>query len=429
MTVSHEPADTVRIRGTEDLLALIPHQVGRHPRNASVLFFPVAGSSALCLSMNSPTEDTDPHELGTELAEVLARVRHCGEVVVVVYSDDALDGGGPREDVAAARWERAVEHAGLAVLRTLVVGTRQWWDLAEPDRALPVELIRDSAVNAQMIALGSAAEPDGPQHDPRCRQRFARRAPGVLRAWQQLHPDPARSGEEYLSAWHGALERVGADRRHWVNAVLGLPDEHLARLIAGVHDDLVRDALLYAWLSGSTARATAALAGLRAAMTRLVHGAPGPEPSEEEIDEALRCVVAVAGEWDGPPHWDTLDGAYRVLQVLDGILGAGREPRTGTAADDANARGPSTAPTASVVAVLAQLEVYRGRAHTASRLLARCADQEDAARSGSSVLPGRSAAADVAHRLRRQPTPWWCVDRRTAWPGRGAWERGAADPG
>lgn len=477
MTVSHEAADTVRIRSTEDLLALVPHQMGRQPRNTSVLFFPVAGASALCLSMNSPTEDTDPYELGAELAEVLARVRHCGEVVVTVYSDHALEGGVDREAVAAARWECAVERAGLTVLRTLVVGPQHWWDLAEPDRALPVELIRDSAVNAQMIALGSAAEPDAPEHDPRWRHRFARRAPDVTRAWERLRTDdgdpaPARTTvpgptpptidpdpRHPLTAWHRAVRCVQADRQHWVDAVLGLSDGHLALLIEGVHDDLVRDALLYAWLNGSTARAAAALAGLRAALARLDGGTAGSEPSEDEIDEALRCVVAVAGEWDGPPDWDTLDSAYRVLQVLDGILGAGCDPLAGpaevaagsrttsgsreaagsrevssdqeplAAQEPSSDRQPLTAAAASVVATLAQLEVYRGRAHTASRLLARCADREGAAGSELSVMPGRSAAADVAHRLRRQPTPWWCVDRRTAWPGRGAWERGASGQG
>lgn len=477
MTISHEAADTVRIRSTEDLLALIPHQVGRQPRNTSVLFFPVADSSALCLSMNSPTVETDPYELGAELAEVLARVRHCGEVVVTVYSDQALEGGMDREAVAAARWECAVERAGLTVLRALVVGPQHWWDLAEPDRALPVELIRDSAVNAQMIALGSAAEPDAPEHHPRWRHRFARRAQHVTRAWERLRTDdgdsaPARTTvpgptpptidpdpRHPLTAWHRAVRCVQADRQHWVDAVLGLSDGHLALLIEGVHDDLVRDALLYAWLSGSTARAAAALAGLRAAMVRLGGGIAGSEPSQDEIDEALRCVVAVAGEWDGPPDWDTLDGAYRVLQVLDGILGAGRDPLADpteivagsreslgprdlsgsreTSGDrepssDPNPssdRQPLTAAAASVVATLAQLEVYRGRAHTASRLLARCANREGAAGSERSVMPGRSAAADVAHRLRHQPTPWWCVDRRTAWPGRGVWERGASDQG
>ena len=139
-----------------------------------------------------------------------------------------------------------------------------------------------------------------------------------------------------LAAWSAAGHSVGRNRNRWVAEVLAWPDRILLRLLDDLGDDLSRDALLYMWLTGSPERAAAALVGLHAASQRLDGGAPGqPDPDADTIDEALRCIAAVSGEWDGPPHWDSVDSAHRVLQVLDAVLAVnagdedrGREGRT-----------------------------------------------------------------------------------------------------
>ncbi|MDO4919802.1 hypothetical protein [Kocuria sp.] len=437
MTVTPDSRPTLQIRRAEDLLALVPHQLGHEPRNASVLFLPAPEGRALCLSMDTPGPGADLSVLGDELLDVLLRVPHCGEAVVVVYSDREPARGHTCDLRAPRAWQSVLEHLGLEVLRILVVGPAHWWDHAEPSRPMPVQLIRDSAVSAQLVALGSALEPVALREDPAWCERLRARGHELLRALNRSGGEP-RTGAPAdahhtagaavapgslaptgppaaLAAWWRAVERVASDREHWVAAVLDTPVPELRTLLDALLDDATRDALLYAWLTGSTERAGAALTGLRAAVSRLRVGrATAPETPAGAVEEALRCLTAVSGEWDGPPHWDTLDSAYRVLQVLDGLLVAGEPASEG---ESAAARGAS----AAVVAVLAQLEQYRGRSRTAAGLL-------DAGTESSRSAPrGRSAAGDVRRRLAGQAAPWWCADPRTSWPGRHAWSRGAVD--
>ncbi|RLY95075.1 hypothetical protein EAE32_08260 [Kocuria tytonicola] len=472
MTVTPDSRPTLRVRDAADLLALIPHLVGHAPRNTSVLFFPTADGRALCVSMDTPTPEMDLGAVLDDLLEATLRVPHCGDVVVVVYSDHEPAADVPCASGAPELWETLVEHLGLDALRILVVGSTHWWDSAEPERGVPVDAIRDSPVNAELVAGGSAVEPVALRDEPRWRARLEERGARLLRG--RGTPTP-RDGERPVGgsrvragghgapavgtpssppagwdAWTLAVERVCADREHWVDAVLGLSDAELGDLLVALQDDLLRDALLYAWLSGSPERALTALEGMRAALSRLTDGAGGSaEPEAPVVEEALRCLCALSGEWDGPPHWDSVDGAHRVLQVLDGLLwharhadahpaqrrGRGSGHRgmsaapggaTGTNRGAVRRADPGTATDAdvelsAVVAVLAQIEQYRGRARTAVRLLTE--------HLGDVEVPerGRCAVGDVRRRLLALQVPWWCADPRTSWPGRHAWVRGADD--
>lgn len=462
MTVTPDSRPTLRVRDAADLLALIPHLVGHAPRNTSVLFFPTAEGRALCVSMDTPTPEMDLGAVLDDLLEVTLRVPHCGDVVVVVYSDHEPAADVPCASRAPELWETLVEHLGLDALRILVVGPTHWWDSAAPERGVAVDAIRDSPVNAELVAGGSAVEPAALRDEPRWRSRLGERGARLLRERGTLTPRDGRTPEGEpraragglgapavgtpssspagWDAWVLAVERVCADREQWVDAVLSLSDHELGELLLAVQDDLVRDALLYAWLSGSPERALTALAGMRAALCRLTKGAEGsPEPEAPVVDEALRCLSAVSGEWDGPPHWDSLDGAHRVLQVLDGLLWHARHadahvmPGPGStpghririaAPGEVTGEDPGTATGAdaelsTVVALLAQIEQYRGRSRTAMRLLTE--------HIGDVGVPerGRCAVGDVRRRLLAVQVPWWCADPRTSWPGRHAWVRGA----
>lgn len=495
MTMAPEPTTTIRLREPEDLLALIPHQTGHPPREASVVFLPATGGHAVCLGLDTPGEDRDVDVLAEELGDVLRTVPHCGEAVVVVYSDHEH---GPQLTVtvpALERWTAVAQRLGLTLLRTLVVGPAHWWDAEAPYLPRPVRLIADSAVNAQLVAMGSGAEPGSLCRDSLDRARWRERGIRVFGADEGPHtagsavpvreaPDREASGQEAadreasgqgtadretpdrkelggggtgpaarppgdldrarsrLRLWDRAVSRVGAQREDWVDTVLRLPDHELRELVAGLEDHATRDALLYLWLTGSLERAQAALEGLHVALRHLSGEAGrGTEPATDVVDEALRCVVTVSGEWDGPPHWDTLDGAHRVLQVLAAVLRgalpaaehpvppAGRgseEPEPGPAPQPRSAQERLV----TVTAVLAQIEQYRGRSHTAARML-RDLDRELA---GAGDGPrrrrvrGRSALGDVQRRLSTVVAPWWCADRRTSWPGRHTWARSSPAP-
>ena len=113
MTLAPEPTTTIRLREPEDLLALIPHQTGHPPREASVVFLPATGGHAVCLGLDTPGEDRDVDVLAEELGDVLRTVPHCGEAVVVVYSDHEH---GPQLTVtvpALERWTAVAQRLGL----------------------------------------------------------------------------------------------------------------------------------------------------------------------------------------------------------------------------------------------------------------------------------------------------------------------------
>ena len=431
MTVAPESTPTVTVRRCEDLLALIPHQLGHSPCDGTVLFLPVRDGHALCLSLDTPDSRADLPAVAEDLAELLAGTPHCGELVVVVYCATETGDAVTEASGALARWRRILDLTGFEMLRQLVVGPTHWWDADEPERALPVRLIRDSPVNAQLVAEGSGAEPPLLRDDPvwrSCVQERGAHLREALRRCAERNPRetadrhaaarPPRSTSSHdltvgqararLAAWSAAGHSVGRNRNRWVAEVLAWPDRILLRLLDDLGDDLSRDALLYMWLTGSPERAAAALVGLHAASRRLEGGAPGRlDPDAETIDEALRCVAAVSGEWDGPPHWDSVDSAHKVLQVLDAVLAA-------KAGDEDRGWEART----TVIAVLAQLEHYRGRSLTAARLL------EGHCHEGSAPGAGRHAVSDARRRLSTLPTPWWCSSRATAWPGRHHWSRG-----
>lgn len=493
MTLTHEDHGPVlRIQHPEDLLALIPHELGHRPRDECVLAVTGGDTGFLLLAMAQPPAGAPPEVVGGELAEALEHVPGVSDVIVVVYRESVPE--CPVNELAAltVQWEQIVRTVGVELLTVLLVTPQFWWDPAQPDVARTSTLVEESPVNAQLIALGSALEPPAPGDDPRWQKALREKAreldgPGSVttpevetrgqeprsattggepRPGADAAPRGCRSagtprssgtpgpgaalpcGPTALAVWERTLQRVQRRRRDWVTAVLETPAADLRGMLDGLRDEATRTCLFYAWLCGERARAESAWLALAPALAR-VHGGPeGPEPAGETVKEALRCVVAVAGEWDGPPHWESVETAYRILQVLDAVTHARADQHRDRADHDCprSEQGHSRAAldrprvdragfrpledplgsehllsaetAATVVAALAQLEVFRGRAHSAGRLLARC--EEELQESAASPV---GAVEEVRRRLARQATPWWCTDPRTGWPGRSWWVR------
>ena len=462
MTLTHEDhGPVVRIRHPEDLLALIPHQLGYRPRDACVLVVPGGDSGVLLLTMARPPVDVPPEGVSREVSKALEHLPGAADVIVVVYREAIPESTASELAALTQQWEEIAGAVGVELLTVLLVTPRFWWNPVQPHVARPITLVEDSPVNAQLVALGSALEPPAPGEDPRWQKALREKAGELAGPGRVATAQAATSGQEArcattggdpcpgvdaaprgarfgdrprssgtpgsgaasspsptsLAAWDRTLRRVQRRRQDWVAAVLETPAADLRDMLDGLRDEAARTCLFYAWLCGDRVRAEAAWLALRPAIARVRGGAGGSEPDAEAVDEALRCVVAVAGEWEGPPHWESIEVAHRILQVLDGIAHA----RVG-GGGCAPAGGVLTAETAdTVVAALAQLEFFRGRAHTAARLLARCtADAESAVQ-----RPG-GAVAEVRGRLQRLGTPWWCTDPRTGWPGRSWWVRQTA---
>lgn len=440
----HEP---VRIRCDEDLLALIPHQLGYEPRNCAVLFIPVSSGGALCLKLPTPQGTEDLAEYAQQLTDVTATTGHVHQATVVVYADTAL-AAHPEGDFFRAAWlGLAVEESGMRVTGGFVVGPENWWNLQHFEEPRSLEGIKDSQLNTHMVALGSSCNELTPEQPGPVPEALAHRSTGFLDALDRLTQEPGVCGaedevpedhgagyngtrhewvveewgyhlqaparyERDLRRWHQAIEIFNDGGADWPTALLSLPDEHLARLVTSLTPTITRDAIFYSWLTGDQERAARAHKGLQASL-REVLAIPAPAieccASSEDIAEGLCCVHAVLGQWEAVPDWATVEAAYRILEGLDLLLMHGLDAAEGNPGRERRCSGAHS----DVVSARAQIEVFRGRAFTAMGLLDR----------SNCIADGREGARSVRRRLEIQDIPWWSTDPRTAWPGEGWWAK------
>ncbi|WP_223286117.1 DUF4192 family protein [Kocuria atrinae] len=190
MTLLNDPQEPVKIRCDEDLLALIPHQLGYEPRNCAVLFIPVSSGGALCLKLPTPSGTEDLAEYAQQLTEVTATTGHVNQATVVVYSDTAVL-SQPEEDFFRAAWlGLAVEDSGMRATGGFVVGPEQWWNLQHFEEPQPVSGIKDSQLNAHMVALGSCFNEQTPEQPGLVPDTFMHRSSGFLDALDHLTEGP-----------------------------------------------------------------------------------------------------------------------------------------------------------------------------------------------------------------------------------------------
>ncbi|MDN5699822.1 MAG: DUF4192 family protein [Kocuria sp.] len=447
MTLLNDPQEPVKIRCDEDLLALIPHQLGYEPRNCAVLFIPVSSGGALCLKLPTPSGTEDPGEYAQQLTEVTATTGHVNQATVVVYSDTAVP-SRPEEDFFRAAWlGLAVEDSGMRATGGFVVGPEHWWNLQRFDEPQPVSDIRDSQLNAHMVALGSCFNELTPDQPGQLPDALRHRSSGFLDAlnhltegpgiWSTEDEVPEDHGSPYegthhewvdeqwsyhfqaparyerdLRRWHDAIDVMNSGGADWPTALLSLTDQHLARLVMALNHTITRDAIFYSWLTGDQERAARAHRGLQASL-REVLSLPAPAieycATPEDVAEGLCCAHAVLGQWESVPDWASVEAAYRILEGLDLLLTHGLESAEAFRGRERRCSMVH----ADVVSARAQLEVFRGRAFTAIGLLDR----------SNAIAEGREGARTVRRRLDIQDIPWWSTDPRTAWPGDRWWAK------
>lgn len=450
MTLLNDPQEPVKIRCDEDLLALIPHQLGYEPRNCAVLFIPVASGGALCLKLPTPNGSEDLAEYAQQLTEVTATTGHVHQATVVVYSDAAVV-PQPEADFFRAAWlGLAVEDSGMRTTGGFVVGPEHWWNLQRFDEPQPLIGIKDSQLNAHMVTLGSCFHQLTPEQPGRVPDALRHRSSGFLAALGRLTEGPdvrptedeapedlgAVTGgtqhewvddevryefrapacyERDLRRWQDAVAALNSGGGDWPIALSSLTDQHLAGLVISLNHSITRDAIFYSWLTGDQDRAIRAHKGLQASL-RDVLSLPVPatecRAAAEDIAEGLCCAHAVLGQWESVPDWATVEAAYRILEGLDLMLTHGLEAAGASRGRDSRCvKGH-----ADVVSARAQVEVYRGRAFTAMGLLDR----------STAIAEDREAARTVRRRLDLQDIPWWSTDPRTAWPGDRWWAKRTA---
>ncbi|MCM3687292.1 DUF4192 family protein [Kocuria rosea] len=452
------------VRCAADLLAVVPHTLGYWPADSLVLFAAGAAAAGACVRVDLPQDPSDgpfAEAFVDELAEPVGHDALSDRVFVIVYTDPP-----PRQERAVPPRvrgvlelvDRAAGRAGRRTAARWIVAGEQWWPVDDPSDVQDVAVIQDSAVNAALVAAGSsyAAAPrqamdheygDLPAGTVRdvagAAARWLRHGAG---AWHHLDR-LARS----LGAWHLVLRLVGDARQEWVAALLGLDDDLLGFLAAGLADPVLADLLLAAGATGDVdgVLSAAALWGGLCDEAREDAQAPGgedpggeptgptlaPTPAgvppvppgpgggplgarprtEPGAGELILLTRVLAGEWDGTPDWARLDALYRVLLALTWLLGpahavrarrdtgAGVPPQAVPTARTERAR--ERAALAGVLVELAQLNRFRARgSHTAHFV-----------RRATALVPGHPAALRVLRLADARPVPVWARDRSTAW--------------
>ncbi|NAZ81091.1 DUF4192 family protein [Kineococcus sp. R8] len=319
------PARVLTLTGPGDLLAALPYRLGFHPRQSLVLLElratgAVVGGGArhrlgACVRADLPVAVAEVDRVAQAVLAPWQRGTAAGPVVLVVYADDGSVGDGPGPVTALLRCvEALLGRAGVDVHDVLVVGPFAWRSLrcadagCCPARERSVAQLASGPVAAEAVLRGLVAAPSRAALAPllaalpEVRVRSARRA---LSQAQHLPWTPGRR-RAVLQLWATVRARYEGDHGGARPGDLPSP-ESCGRLLAGLGDVAVRDAVLLDAVPGSPARAAAAglLAGSGPGVLadRLAQAlATAPDPRRAEAGARLAVDLARhAGAADGSP--------------------------------------------------------------------------------------------------------------------------------
>lgn len=396
---------TIRTREPRELLALVPFQLGFHPSNSAVVLSVRAARSRIGLVARVDLADLADRRAGPQLARAL--VGHlvadgARRVVVVLYTDADLQGDGAADPRRRAAGLVALDHLqdaaeqALGALDPWVVGPHGYYALGCTDRACcpaggrPLTDLQSTRIGAQMVLEGLqvAGSRDDlvrlPSTSPAAR-KSARRAQSRWRArglaavgtadlhrwrraglahWREAfgqaqaglgggqgagdldgEQEPARPGEDHEERGRGSLP-ASFGSCGWQPsgpAVVG-------RLLAGLEDVLVRDAVLLTFVPDADRVADRVVAGdatadVGAALRAIIDPVHGTRPDRRRTAAArtvLEHLVAHAGRDGHAPAltllavlaWWEGDGA-RAGVLVDRALTAEPGHRLAVLMDDA----------------------------------------------------------------------------------------------
>ncbi len=399
---------TIRTREPRELLALVPFQLGFHPSDSAVVLSVRAARSRIGLVARVDLADLADRRAGPQLARAL--VGHlvadgARRAVVVLYTDADLQGdgaAGPRRRaaglVALDHLQDAAEQA-LGALDPWVVGPHGYYALGCTDRACcpaggrPLTDLQGTRIGAQMVLEGLqvAGSRDDlvrlPSTSPAARKSARRaqlrwRARGLaavgtadLHRWRRAglahwreafgqaqaglgggrdvgdldgEQEPGRSGEE-----HEEHEEQGRGSLPASFGSCGWQPSGPAvvgRLLAGLEDVLVRDAVLLTFVPDADRVADRVVAGdatadVGTALRAIIDPVHGTRPDRRRTVAArtvLEHLVAHTGRDGHAPAltllavlaWWEGDGA-RAGVLVDRALTAEPNHRLAVLMDDA----------------------------------------------------------------------------------------------
>lgn len=376
---------TIRTREARELLALLPFQLGFHPRESAVLVCLQGGRARVGLVVRADLAELAEPGHGRRLARSL--VQHlladgARRAVVVLYTDEDLQAG--RDDgpaAAAARTLLGAAEPHLGDVECWVVGPRGYYALGCADAGCcpsggrPLAELESTQVGAQMVLEGVrvAARREDLVVLPAVAP-VARKAARRARSRWQARGDAAGAGADLhrwrrdgLRQWHealaGAMARAAAAAsagatsgvRALTPVTFGAGGPLLAaaptgRLLAALDDVLVRDAVLVSFVAGHDRLAERIVAGeqgvaIGAALGTILDPARGRRPERGRATAAREVLEHVVAHAPWAAHapgltllavlaWWEGDGA-RAGVLVDRALAADADYRLAVLVDQA----------------------------------------------------------------------------------------------
>ncbi|MGC0239531.1 DUF4192 family protein [Arthrobacter sp. SD76] len=216
--------DKLTISGSADLIAAVPHLLGKEPKESFVVLTSRAGTLGASLRLDAPAE-ADPADYAQMMTTYAAHDEKATGSFVIVYTDEDPDHGYPyAAHVAALTTELAT--ARMPVRMVLLVTGTHWATYGTAEKN-PLDEIRDSNANVTLTYFGSAPHLDVYN-------------PELLGTWAPPVQAPEGTDEDLVAAcgtWAAVLDGEGT------------PDTDTARQLAAafqhrhIRDYLFRDTI------------------------------------------------------------------------------------------------------------------------------------------------------------------------------------------
>ncbi|MFF1880475.1 DUF4192 family protein [Pseudarthrobacter sp. NPDC058196] len=368
--------ERLTVRGPEDILGFIPHSLGYWPASSLVAMTLRGTTLGATLRLDLPGLETqvDPTAFARAVRRYLQSDREADGSLLAIFTTDAAAAPPTAYDQLVRAVQAVLDQAGMPVRDAWFVGDEYWRDalcgdtLCCPLPGRPVQQIRDSMLNAEMVYRGSSvgaapktgtapgptlpapyvasvlAREDSWMEDLAGRTRSRAQFGTVLDIWERLLGRPARA--PWLpDAERDAFLRATIVVPTWRDAILVMAAAGRNAAVAGAEHFGVLDDINDPDAPGDSAvfPPTFRPVEWRGTSPRLRKSGLGAAPAPARFDRETRpgrlnpagSTVAGYGEilmGAAPevPHWDALDMLDCILEQLAGPGGrAGAAALTG----------------------------------------------------------------------------------------------------
>ncbi|WP_423184376.1 DUF4192 domain-containing protein [Arthrobacter sp. NyZ413] len=339
----------VTVAGAEDILGFIPHILGRWPKESLVALTLRGRILGATLRVDLPSETSDDllQAYTRKITEYLDSDHEADGALLAVFSDDGWNDGTVvrRHRPVLEALELSLARSGLPLRDAWLIGADFWRSAfcndeeCCPSPGRPVDQIRDSRLNAEMVFRGSNVNTpplQGPGEQPANDPEFMALEEAALEAMMKIWQDE-NAFEDVLDAWTivldtGVSEQVEADVAVFLRASLRVPAWRDAVVVlAAAGRGAARggaQAFRFFQDKGERGEPLAVPPALRPSpaspgnaprtpgMPRTSTAARGPKRSRTVDIDALRYGEVLLGAYPESPLWHRLTVLDHALSVL-----------------------------------------------------------------------------------------------------------------